>query len=87
LLLTEVTSFVSVLALSVCAVSIWLHILTLGVCVCLSHRSKLYRQTLTAHREKANNGTKLVTSVKNNVCLPDDGPYEVRNMLECILEF
>jgi hypothetical protein len=32
LLLTEVTSFVSVLAFSVCAVSIWLHILTLGVC-------------------------------------------------------
>jgi hypothetical protein len=33
LLLTEVTGFVSVLAFSVCAVSVWLHILTLGVCV------------------------------------------------------
>jgi hypothetical protein len=28
-----------------------------------------------------------VTSVKNNLWLPDDGPYEVRNILECILEF
>jgi hypothetical protein len=35
----------------------------------------------------ANTETKLVTSVKSNLWLPDDGPYEVRNMLECILEF
>jgi hypothetical protein len=33
--LTEVTSFVSVLAFSVCAVSVWRHILTLGGCVCV----------------------------------------------------
>jgi hypothetical protein len=32
LCLTEVTGFVSVLAFSVCAVSVWLHIMTLGVC-------------------------------------------------------
>jgi hypothetical protein len=36
---------------------------------------------------KANTEPKLVTSVKRNSWLPDDGPYEVRNMLECILEF
>jgi hypothetical protein len=42
---------------------------------------------LTAHTEKANTETKLVTSVKSNLWLPDDGPYEVRNMLECALEF
>jgi hypothetical protein len=29
----KVTGFVSVFAFSVCAVSVWLHILTLGVCV------------------------------------------------------
>jgi hypothetical protein len=40
-----------------------------------------------AHREKANTETKPVTSFKSNLWLPDDGPYEVRNMLECILEF
>jgi hypothetical protein len=34
--------FGSVLAFAACAVSVWLHILTLGVCVCLLHRSKLY---------------------------------------------
>jgi hypothetical protein len=33
--LTEVTSFGSVLAFAACAVSVWLHILTLGVCVCV----------------------------------------------------
>jgi hypothetical protein len=32
--LTEVTSIVSVLAVALCMVSVWLHILTLGVCVC-----------------------------------------------------
>jgi hypothetical protein len=83
LLLTEVTGFVSVLAFSVCAVSIWLHILTLGVCAYRTGQSL----QLTAHTEKANTETKLVTSVKSNSRLPDDGPYEVRNMLECILEF
>jgi formate-dependent nitrite reductase membrane component NrfD len=31
--LTEVTSFGSVLAFVACAVTVWLHILTLGVCV------------------------------------------------------
>jgi hypothetical protein len=30
--------------------------------------------------------TKPVTSVKTNLLLPDDGPYEIQNM-ECILEF
>jgi hypothetical protein len=43
--------------------------------------------TDSKHREKANTETKPVTSVKSNLWLSDDGPYEVRNMLECILEF
>jgi hypothetical protein len=50
-------------------------------------QTQVCSQTLTAHTEKANTETKLVTSVKSKLWLPNDGPYEVRNMLEWILEF
>jgi hypothetical protein len=54
----------------------------------------LYPVSLLFHRASFNNRHKVwqrtqkpVTSVKNKLWLPDDGPWEVRNMLECILEF
>jgi hypothetical protein len=87
--LTEVTSCGSVLAFAAYAVSVWLHILTLGLDILVSWpkavqlwpvqqahtpRVRICSQTLTAHAAKANTEPQLVTSVKRKSWLPDHGP-------------